>query len=628
MPKLGHAARGKLSLSEAIAQAVALHQRGQLAEAEKLYAAVLKAKPDQFDALRLTGVLRYQQGRFADALRLSAAALRTNGRSVAALCDHGLVLDALARRDEALASYDQALAIDPQDVDVLNNRGNVLQALGRHEDACASYESVLAIVPDHVDALSNRGNALRALGRIDEALASYERALARMLGHIDALYGRGTVLLAREAFAEALASFGPLLALKPDHVPALTGRAAALHALGRNGEALAAYDRALTRDPANADLWNSRGRALIEIDRLEEAVESLDRALALAPGHFDALNNRGVVSFALGHPQDALAFYARAIALRPEDVDAHFNQAMTQLCVGDFRAGWRGYEWRWRTRNVGATRRDFAPPLWLGEEPLDGSTILLHAEQGLGDTLQFVRYAPLLARRGATVVLEVQRPLVALMETVEGVSAVVAHSDALPPFGCHCPFLSLPLAFGTEIETIPPAPRLAAPAERVLRWGERLGACSELKIGLVWAGRAQHKNDRNRSLALERLAPLLARGGVQFVSLQRELRQEDAAVLARHPEVLRLGEEMGDFADTAAVISLLDLVISVDTSVAHLAGTMGKPTWLLLPFAPDFRWLMEREDSPWYRSARLFRQPRPGDWDAVIGRVAEALDRL
>ena len=661
MPKLGRAARDKLSLVEAIGRAVALHQRGQLTEAERLYAAILHARPAQFDALRLLGVLRYQQGRFADALRLIAAALRANAASAAALCDQGFVLAALARRDEALASFDLALAIDPQDLDVLNNRGNVLQALGRHEDACASYARVLAISPGHVDALGNRGNALRALGRHDDALASYDQALGRMPGHVDALYGRGGLLLERGAFAEALASFGPLLALKPDHVPALSGRAAALHglgrsaeaaqsaakalalapdhvaalnaygnalqALGRHEEALVACDRALAHEPANADLLNHRGRLLIELQRVAEAAESLDRALAVAPAHFDALHNRGIVSFALGRARDALELHQRVVAARPDDPDAQFNKAMVELCLGDFVSGWRGYEWRWRTRHLQASRRDFSAPLWLGEEPLGGKTILLHAEQGVGDTIQFVRYAPLLARQGANVVLELQRPLLPLFADMEGVAAVLARGDALPPFDLHCPFLSLPLACGTEIAAIPSLPRLAAPADRVSRWRRRL-AGEGPRIGLAWAGRATHKNDHNRSIALERLTPILSRPATRLVSLQRELRREDAAILARHPGILQLGDEIQDFADTAAVISLLDLVVSVDTSVAHLAGALGRPVWILLPFAPDFRWMLEREDSPWYPSARLFRQPAPGDWDSIVRRLVDELDRL
>ena len=656
MSKLGRA-RTRLSLSEAIGQAVACHRRGDLVEAEKLYNAVLKAQPDQFDALRLLGVLRYQQQRFADALRLIAAALRSNARSAAALGHHGLILAALGRRDEALASYDQALLVNSHDVDVLNNRGNLLQVLGRYDEACASYDRVLAVQPRHADALGNRGNALRAHGRHDEALASYDRALSLVPGHVDALYNRGSLLVEDERFADALASFGPLLAIRPDHAPAFNGKAAALIGLGRCDEALACCDKAHALNPRHAGTLANRARALLALERPDAALASCDDALAIDPRHVaalnvrgdvlqalgrlpealasydqviatdsrnaDAFNNRGTALVAAGRPQDALASYDTAIALRTDFADARFNRAMVRLCLGDFRGGWPDYEWRWRSGDAASFRRDFPQPSWSGEGSLEGRTILLHAEQGLGDTIQFVRYAPVLARRGARVVLEVQPPLAALLRDIDGVAAVVSRGDPLPHFDMHCPLLSLPFACRTEIESIPPAPRLAAAPDRIAQWRQRLAGGTR-RIGIVWAGRAQHRNDANRSVPLGALAPLLARPGI--VSLQRELREGDADVLARHPGLLRLGEEFGDFADTAAVIAQLDCVISADTSVAHLAGAMGKPVWILIPFVPDFRWMLEREDSPWYPGARLFRQSRPGDWDGVVRRVAQALD--
>jgi hypothetical protein len=274
-------------------------------------------------------------------------------------------------------------------------------------------------------------------------------------------------------------------------------------------------------------------------------------------------------------------------------------------------------------------RRNFVQPSWLGEGALDGRTVLLHAEQGLGDTLQFVRYAPLVARRGARVLLEVQPPLLPLLSGFEGVASVLAQGTKLPAFDLHCPLLSLPLAFGTEIDSIPAKiPYIGVSDSRRAKWRERLGAREMPRIGIAWAGSTAHRNNAKRSLALAQFASLLSTPGVEFVSLQKELSEPDAGLLPDFGNVLQLGEELADFADTAAVIERLDLVISADTSVAHLAGAIGKPVWILIPLAPDFRWLLAREDSPWYPTARLFRQQRLGDWNSVLGRVRTALVRL
>ena len=308
--------------------------------------------------------------------------------------------------------------------------------------------------------------------------------------------------------------------------------------------------------------------------------------------------------------------------------EAHFSQGLALLSIGNFKRGWEQYEWRWATKGY-APKRDFVQPRWRGAEDLSGRTILLHSEQGFGDTLQFVRYAPLLAAKGARVVLQVPPPLKALMAGLAGVDVIVAQGDTLPAFDCHCPLLSLPLAFATTLLSIPAAtPYLHANAGSVAKWQALLGERSGPRVGLVWSGNPNHKNDRNRFISSARLLPLLAVPGVRFVSLQKDLREGDAEVLRNRSEITHIGDQLDDFADTAAAVSLLDLVITVDSVVAHLAGALGKAVWVLLPFSPDWRWLLEREDSPWYPSARLFRQPHTGDWDSVIGRVREELLRF
>jgi hypothetical protein len=294
--------------------------------------------------------------------------------------------------------------------------------------------------------------------------------------------------------------------------------------------------------------------------------------------------------------------------------------------MGDLDAGWKEYEWRWRTQEFAPWRRDFAPPLWLGEEPLAGKTILLHAEQGLGDAIQFVRYLPLVAARAGKVVLEVQPALMPLLAGFAGASLIVGRGEKLPAFDCHCPLGSLPLAFKTRLATIPAAiPYLTASDERVTRWRQRLPRTGRWRIGIAWAGNPAFKGDRTRSIGLPRFSPLLSAAGVEIVSLQRDLRAGDRDILCDHPHVVQLGEAMADFGDTAAIISGLDLVISSDTSIVHLAGAMGKAVWVLLQYDADWRWLIGRDDSPWYPGARLFRQPAVDDWESVVARVLAEL---
>lgn len=428
--------------------------------------------------------------------------------------------------------------------------------------------------------------------------------------------------------AEALTSFTRTVGLQPGHAEAHCNRAGVLLALGRPAEALAAYDRALGLRPDIAEALDGRGNALADLGRHEESLAAYGRALEARPGYVEALGNRAFVLTDLNRYAEALRDYDAALSLRPGFGRLHFDAAMALLVTGDFARGWREFEWRWRVEGGEQQVRGFTQPQWLGADELRGRTILLHAEQGLGDTLQFCRYVPMVAARDARVLLEVQKPLTTLLAQLPGVAQVIAHGEPLPAFDLHCPLLSLPLAFGTDLGSIPaPASYLAADPDRVERWRQRLGVPRGRRIGLVWSGSARHRNDRNRSVALPALRPLLT-GGVEVFSLQKELRAEDRKALRDIPALRHFGDELHDFADTAALVECLDLVITVDTSVAHLAGALGKPAWILLPFAPDWRWLLEREDSPWYPRARLFRQPAMGDWASVIERVAAELAAL
>jgi tetratricopeptide (TPR) repeat protein len=646
--------------ASSLAEALALHQSGRLADAESIYTRILAAQPGHFDCLHLLGVIAHQRGRHVEAVRQIDRALEQIPDNVLALNNRGIALNALRRFEEALASYDRALALQPDHAELLCNRGVALYELRRFEEALDSYDRALAVRPDYAEALLNRGNALKELKRLDAALASYERALALRPDYAEALLNRGNALKELKRLDAALESYERALALRPDLAEAFSNRAAvlnelrrfeeavascdralalrphfaeahanrsnALHGLKRFEEALASSDRAVALRPDFATLHYNRGNALHRLGRFEEALASYDRELTLQPDHAEAHANRGVTLQELRRFEEALASYQRAYRLRPDFADARYNEALCRLLVGDFRGGWEKHESRWQTDQLRHGKRNFSKRQWTGSDGVAGKTILLHAEQGFGDTIQFCRYASLVADRGARVVLEVQQPLRALMTGLPGAAQVISTGDPLPDFDLHCPLLSLPLAFATELATIPSTtPYLRASPSLAAEWHGRFGAEPRPRIGLVWSGRPTHKNDHNRSMALAALLPGLAGGAATFVSLQRELRPQDAATLRSRPDIRHVGDALTTFSETAAVIANLDLVIAVDTSVAHLAGALGKPVWVLLPFIPDWRWLLDREDSPWYPTACLFRQDESRRWDNVMSRLNAAL---
>jgi hypothetical protein len=395
-------------------------------------------------------------------------------------------------------------------------------------------------------------------------------------------------------------------------------RGVCLSEIKRFEEAEADYEKSIALDPSLAETHNNLGLLHWRFGRLEQAFACFDRALKLRPDFHAVLNNKAVVLLHLQLLDDAFATLHRSLAVAPNDAQTLFYLATLQLLTGDFERGWLAREARWRLASVGLVDRGFSQALWLGHQPIAGKTILLHSDEGLGDAIQFARYVPMVAALGARVILEVEPPIQQLLGGIAGVAECTGRSSS-PAFDLHCPLGTLPLAFGTRLETIPfaegyvPAP----PAARVTAWEDRLGPRNRFRVGLVWSGNPDHKNDHNRSLALRTLAPLLD-CDVQFVSLQKGVRDQDRAFLNERPDIVNLTEQLTDFSETAALIGCLDLVISVDTSVVHLAGALGAPVWALLPFNPDWRWLLNRNDSPWYRSMKLFRQPKRDDWASVV----------
>ncbi len=419
--------------------------------------------------------------------------------------------------------------------------------------------------------------------------------------------------------AEAL--YGAVLALEPGHFGALNFLGILASQTDRAPRAVELLSAAVAADPGQAGAHSNLALALNAVGRGREAIESCDRAIRIDPDCVEAHSNRGNSLWGLGRREEALASYARALSIQPDHAQTHWNEGFLRLQLGRFEAGWPKQEWRWRLPHMAAGRRDFAQPLWLGKESVAGKTILLHAEQGLGDTIQFCRYAKLVAALGATVVFEVQRPLKGLLANLEGPSVVLAHGEPLPAFDFQCPLMSLPLAFGTTLASIP-ATRgyVRVDPAAVAHWREKLGPSTLPRIGLVWQGTAQ-----NKSVPLAQMLGLVV-PEAQFFSFQNDVCAADQALLDARPEVRQDARGLRNFAD-APLLALMDLVISVDTSVAHLAGAMDRPTWVPLPYNPDWRWLLEREDCPWYPGMRLFRQSAPEDWGSVVARMAEELRR-
>ena len=573
--------------------ALAAYHRGDRVEAERLCRLLLSGMPDYFDALFLAGIMAEQAGKADRAVELLSKAVAVRPDVAEAHYNHGVALGDLRRYEEAVASYERAIALKHDYADAYFNRGVALAELGRPVQAIESYDRAIAFNPGYAEVHNNRGIALDQLKRYEEALANYDRAIA----------------------------------LKPDYARAHNNRGVALVRLERHADALASYDRAVALKPDYADAFANRGIALGELDRPAEALRSYERAITLNPRYAEAFYNRGNALRDLNRHAEAIVSYERALALKPDYAAAHWNLADCCLLLGDFARGWQEYEWRWKLERNQNFQSDFQRPLWLGAEPLEGRTILLHAELGFGDTLQFCRYAREVAGLGAKVVLEVQPALLPLLSGLEGVALAVARGDRLPLFDYHCPLMSLPLAFKTDLTNVPAhIPYLHRDAVRVDLWGQKVGNTGKAGIGVVWSGSMALKNDR-RSMALKDLLPLI-RGWAEWVSLQKEVRDSDAVLLASRPDLRDAGAELNDFADTAALVELMDVVVTVDTSVAHVAGAMGKPVWIMLPFNPhDWRWMLNREDSIWYPTARVFRQPANGDWASVVSRVDDELVR-
>jgi tetratricopeptide (TPR) repeat protein len=583
-----------VTIQQTLEKAVECHRAGRLSEAEGLYRQVLAENPDHADALQLLGVLSSQMGLHDRARELISRAIEINPRAGNYYCNLGAAFAAEGRYEEAIPAYRRGLSLNPADPAAYNNLGAALRQIGRLDDAVGVFKQAIALQPRSIDAQNNLGLALQMLGRVDEAIATFRRVVI----------------------------------LQPAAIDAWVRLAMALKNANRPDDAIVALERIVALQPGHVEAWVNLGAELEKVGRIEESIAALRRAIALQSDCADAHANLGAALMQIGQLDEAVAACRQAICLRADHARAHWNLSLILLLRGQYAEGWGEYEWRWHSERLGSIRAQFVGPHWDGS-PLDGRRILLYAEQGLGDSIQFLRYLPMVAARGGMIVLAIQLELRRLVQSIGDVEELVTQ-DPIPAFDVCCALSSLPLVFGTTVDTIPrTVPYLFADPELTRQWKARLASDPRLnaglKVGLVWGGDPCHVNDRNRSVPLAALASLGDVQNITFISLQKGPRAAEAKNPPASLRLLDFSEELQDLADTAGLIAALDLVISIDTSVAHLAGALGVPVFVLLQAHPDWRWMLDRIDSPWYPTARLFRQVRGGDWTIPVQQLSDAL---
>lgn len=641
-----------------IDEAIAVLDQGNTWLARSRLERVLQLDEQQFDAWHLLGVIALRERDFSRAIslieranavdpdvamahvNLGVALMESGQHEPAALAfgravtldtaepgaylGLGVALLALRQWEGAATSLGKALEQQPANVEAWFNRGNALLELKLLDDAKACYDRALGIDARHVAALINRAHACLGLKRYRDAIEDCQRANALQPGRASVYNVLGDACLAIDGHADALASYDQSLALQPGQFVPLANRGIALLRLRRVDEAIGSFEQALALAPEHATVLSNLAGALRDAERWDEAMAHCHKALRIDASHPGAHMNRGNVLLDQGDLPAAREAFGKVVALQPQDADAQWSLGWCDLLSGDWQRGLPQLEWRWKKPGFTTPARHFSKPLWLGHEDLRGRTILLHAEQGLGDTLQFCRYAPQLSAMGARVLLEVQAPLRHLMASLGGVAEVlVKGKGTLPPFDTHCPLMSLPQAMRATPAMPPSGAYLHADQALSRVWADRLGHRTMPRVGLVWSGNAAHRNDKLRSLSAAALLQAVP-PGIALYSLQKDIRDSDRAALQAHG-VTDFSAELASFADTAAFVAQMDLVVSVDTSVAHLAAAMGKPTWILLTRMPDWRWLMDRPDTPWYASARLFRQGQWGRWDGVLAQLNQAM---
>lgn len=538
------------------------------------------------------------------------------------------------RYAEAVESYRQLLQTDPSFAEVYVNIGIVLKAQGQINEAIANYKQAIQLKPELDEAYYNLANVLKEQQRYTEAIENYTQAIRLKPDFAQAYYNLGNALRSNKQLTEAIDNYKQAVRFKPDYAIAYHNMAMTLKDIGQGAEAIENYRKVIRFKPDYPEAYNNMGIALKDQGNLDEAIESYTRAISLRPDYAEAYSNMGIALHSQGEHDKALECCEHAIRLKPDYAQAHWNRSLVLLSKGRFTEGWKEYQWRRKTSlAASAYPHEYDKPRWDGT-PFTGKRLLVHYEQGLGDNLQFVRYLPMVKQLDGTVIFETLKPLYGLLREFDGIDELVEASADRPPdveFDVYTSLMNLPGIFGTTLETIPAeVPYIHADPAKVEYWRERLFG-SDFKVGLVWGGRPTGPNEvlslQYRSCGLKHFAPLADIAGVVLYGLQKGPAAAQADQLSEQIIANNFGEDFVDLADTAGAIENLDMVISIDTSVAHLAGAMGKPVWVLLKVDADWRWLLDREDNPWYPTMRLFRQKKPGDWNDVFDRVANELKK-
>jgi len=623
-----------------LVQAADHYNAGRPQSASVLCADIIAAQPDYLPALHLASVIALAEGRMQDGHDMLGRVFRLDPDHVPALSTLGDALAIKGEHEGAVAVFQRAVALRALDAGLHAKLGVALSELSRLPEAAATYRRALALDPDLIQARFNLATALAGQGRPAEAEQMYRAVIARDPSHQGAWINLGNLLADQNRPEEAVAAYRRALenesydrgwqisARGPGTTAALTNLAGCLCELGQLDEAMNACQRALLLDPNHAPAHTNLGIVLGAQGRFADALAAYKSAVAADPSYAKGHANLAVALRVMGALDEAFAVSQRAVTLDPDDPQIRFNHAHVLLMNGYLASGFEEFHWGKKCKDWSDGYPAFAEPEWQGES-FAGRTLLLYAEAGFGDTLQFARYLPLVMEKGQSIVLQVQPALVPLLRANLGVT-VIARGEPLPPFDLHLALIGLPRVFGTTLDTIPAAiPYLHPDPAKLSRWRQTLDDEKSLKVGVVWAGNPRHKGDRLRSLAAAQLLPRLVMPGVKLYSLQKDIRAADAPdVAALGGDIVDLAPALRDFSDTAAAVAALDLVISVDTSVAHLAGALGRPVWLLLPYALDWRWLRDREDTPWYPGMHLFRQRAPLAWDDAITRVSAELARV
>jgi tetratricopeptide (TPR) repeat protein len=585
-----------MDISERIQSAFECHRSGNLERAKYLYQKILRKQPNNPDVLNMLGELFCRLANYDSAIKCIKKALQFRPTDCAsAHYNLGYALREKGQVDEAIANYLKAVELKPSWAEAYCNMGLALREKGQVDEAIAHYLKAIELKPSYAEAYCNLGYALREKGQVDEAIANCLKAIELKPSCAEAYCNMGLALQDKCQLDRAITCYQKALQLNPIFAKAYSNLAGALHEKGKYDEALVFFYKAIQLNPNLADTYCNLGITFTKKCQYDEAFKSYEKALQINPNH----------------------------------VAARWNLSLILLLLGNFERGWQEYEWRWKKKEMIAFERNFVQPLWDGSA-IKGLTILLHAEQGLGDTIQFIRYVTLVKERGARVIVECQKELKSLFENMEGIQEVVIRGEDLPAFDTHCPLLRLPLVFNTTLDSIPAKiPYITVDDATIQKWKSKFHYNdTKLKVGLVWSGNPKLKGDSNRSMSLTAFKPLAKLNNINFYSLQKGEAAQQARDSTEVIHLIDYTEEIGDFSDTAALIENLDLVISVDTSVAHLGGALGKSVWTLLPCEPDWRWMLKREDSPWYPTMRLFRQPSPGDWESVIAKVKDELMKL